>query len=336
MMPRAGLFFVLVVFGALATSCGDERVETSSRPGSLVDGDQSGGAENPPLQGEETEDGASSDGSAGIPEFYENYRMAVDPLFQQAPDLVGTSYAFSWLDHESETVVVSATEPVPDGTRASLAELIPAELPIEYRIVDNTAAELEATHQILSQNLDAIGPVTSFGTSPIDNKVQVHTADVDDTMTRLQELGVELSTVDVQPGSGTPASEAQPGGVDGPVLYSGSSDGHELDAEVRGSVVFEGSCIYLTNAPDFPEIRSLVVWPLGTTWQHDPPAVVLPGGDRVEPGDFVEGGGGYLKFDTVEPVAGPAGQDLVNACREGTDGNVAVFNKESTVELIGN
>lgn len=131
------------------------------------------------------------------------------------------------------------------------------------------------------------------------------------------------------------SAQAAGGGVDGPVLYSGSSDGTGWDAEVSGSVVFEGSCIYLTHAPDVPALRSLVMWPLGSRWQMDPPSVVLPGGDRVEPGAFVEGGGGYLGFGVVEEEAGSAGVAIVDACREGTDENVAFFNRESEVTVTG-
>src|SRR5690625_3472648 len=53
-------------------------------------------------------------------------------------------------------------------------------------------------------------------------------------------------------------------------------------AEVRGTVEMRGECLVLVqeDAPGAPAYP--VIWPAGTTWQEDPPAVVLEGGQAVE------------------------------------------------------
>lgn len=328
------MLLALMALGPVTVGCGDEATETVSVPGVEADGDPTG--ETVPESSGEARDSTDTSESdpLGVPEFYERYRMAADPLFQAAPGLVGATYAFSWLDHENETLVLLATEPVPDDVQTSLAELIPPELPIEYRIVDNTEAELEATHQLLTQNPDRIGPVTGFGTVPIENKVEITTSDIELTRAKLQELGVDLLTVDVQqtPGTG-PTDNYQAGGVDGPVLYSGSFTGNRLDAELIGNITIEVPCIFLSD-PNDPGFRSLIVWPLGTTWQPDPPAVVLPNGDEVTDGDTVEGSGGSVGLDAVKRIAGQPGTMVVEACSAQTEQNVAVFNFESTVTVL--
>lgn len=115
------------------------------------------------------------------------------------------------------------------------------------------------------------------------------------------------------------------GAVHGPVLTSGGGSDGGNDAQVFGAVVLDGDCLLLDGRPP-------VVWPDGTTWQADPGAVVLPGGTRVEPGGAVNGSGGYLGRDQVESVAGAEVADAAAACA-GPDGEIAVLNPGSTVEL---
>ncbi|PZF81684.1 hypothetical protein [Jiangella anatolica] len=120
------------------------------------------------------------------------------------------------------------------------------------------------------------------------------------------------------------------GSVDGPVLTSGPADGDEgHDALVFGTVALDGDCLLLENEGG----RHLVIWPHGTGWQADPPAVVLSGGDIVEIGGSVTGGGGYSTgvADGFPSGFGDAVDDALSAC-EGLAGEVAVFNPGSTVE----
>ena len=69
-----------------------------------------------------------------------------------------------------------------------------------------------------------------------------------------------------------------------------------LDAQVRGKVVFRGTCVYLNLPPSHggPKLRR-VVWPTGTTWQERPRAVVLPNGEVLREGDPVLAGGGFVR-----------------------------------------
>jgi hypothetical protein len=123
------------------------------------------------------------------------------------------------------------------------------------------------------------------------------------------------------------------GAVDGPVLTSppGPGDGG-MAAEVRGTVEIRDGCVLLVledipGAPAYP-----VVWPAGTTWQPDPPAVVLEGDRPLEPGTSVTGAGGYLQRDAIEQVAGSAVADAAEACA-GETGEIALFNVGSDVRV---
>ena len=125
------------------------------------------------------------------------------------------------------------------------------------------------------------------------------------------------------------------GRVDGPVLTSpsqlfGPTEG--MAAEVTGVVIIDEStgCLLMESEG----VRYPVVWPAGTRWQEKPPAVVLKGGERVEPGLTVYGGGGYLYQDHVEEMAGPAVAAAAGRC-VGPTGEIAFFNIESDVENVG-
>lgn len=117
------------------------------------------------------------------------------------------------------------------------------------------------------------------------------------------------------------------GAVDGPVLTSGGSAGGGDDAQVYGEIVLDGDCLLLEHEAG----HNAVVWPAGTNWQAEPPAVLLPGGETVEIGGAVNGSGGYYARDQVESRAGAAVADAAAACA-GPDGETAVFNPGSEVE----
>jgi hypothetical protein len=123
------------------------------------------------------------------------------------------------------------------------------------------------------------------------------------------------------------------GGVDGPVISSGflnSGDGE--DAQIFGTVAIEGPCLYL-ESPEDRTIRYPVVWPMGTKWQSDPPAVILPGGDEALVGMTVSGGGGYHQPERVSDLAGSAGAGLAEQCALDPYREVAIFNPGSKVTL---
>ncbi|HSQ38157.1 MAG TPA: hypothetical protein VLS92_09730 [Acidimicrobiia bacterium] len=103
-----------------------------------------------------------------------------------------------------------------------------------------------------------------------------------------------------------------------------------MDALIRGTVVFdEGSgCLLLEFEGGG---RLPVVWPAGASWRADPPAVELQG-QLIEPGVFVEGGGGYLYYEEVREMAGTAVADAAQACA-GPTGEVAFFNRGSEVSI---
>jgi hypothetical protein len=108
-----------------------------------------------------------------------------------------------------------------------------------------------------------------------------------------------------------------------------------MAAQVLGTVDIRDGCVLLVQeegpggatAPAYP-----VIWPAGTSWQEDPPAVVLEGGRVVEPGTSVSGGGGYLQRGTVENLADPAVADAADECA-GATGEIAFFNIGSDVEV---
>lgn len=150
-------------------------------------------------------------------------------------------------------------------------------------------------------------------------------------MTR--RAGVLLFTALMAAGCGAdgdPVRSADDHGlIDGPVLRSAPSDRDEGDgAIVQGVLVLDGDCLFL----EFDRVRSAVIWPHGTGWQPEPPAVVLTGGEVVEVGATVTGGGGYRDgAGRLEHGFGRAVADAAAACVGPAD-QVAVFNPGSTVE----
>lgn len=105
-----------------------------------------------------------------------------------------------------------------------------------------------------------------------------------------------------------------------------------MEAEVRGTVEIRDDCLMLVreDVPDAPAYP--VIWPAGTTWQDDPPAVVLEGGRVVEPGTSVVGAGGYLQRDDIERFVGSAVADAAAGCVDET-GEIALFNIGSDVQV---
>jgi len=121
------------------------------------------------------------------------------------------------------------------------------------------------------------------------------------------------------------------GAIDGPVLSSPSSlpfTGGGMDAIVSGELTYDAasSCLYLTNG----EFRDAVVWPGGARWRPDPPAVLI--GDLIiEPGQTVQGSGGYVSHRGVANAAGETVADAAAACGD----QIALFNADSNLSVEG-
>lgn len=77
---------------------------------------------------------------------------------------------------------------------------------------------------------------------------------------------------------------------DGMILLVNNDVRAGMDAQVRGTVALTGSGCVAVDAGDGAELVP-VLWPRGTTL--DAATVVLPGGDRLDIGDALDGGGGY-------------------------------------------
>lgn len=109
------------------------------------------------------------------------------------------------------------------------------------------------------------------------------------------------------------------GAADGPVLTSpaGPADGG-MDALVLGMVDVRDGCVLLVQEDVPGEPVYPVIWPAGTSWREDPPAVVLAGGQVVESGTSVSGGGGYLQRDGIENLAGSEVTDAAAECAGAT------------------
>ena len=128
------------------------------------------------------------------------------------------------------------------------------------------------------------------------------------------------------------------GGTAGGYLSgSGTSDGFRvhrfhpgggMDAIVSGvvEVDLDTDCVWLSD----PEgTRYPVVWPVGASARSDPFAIAVGKDRAVEPGDRVEGGGGYISADSATRRLGlePFPTECVHV------GTAAVFNADSPIKV---
>ena len=128
------------------------------------------------------------------------------------------------------------------------------------------------------------------------------------------DVPVASSTTTEAPNGVAALDEA--GGVDGPVIYAAVNEsGAAEEAGVVGTVVHDDGCLFLVTDDgqelDLPP--HLLVWPYGTRWSASPPGVILPDGAVAEPGDRIEGGGGYHR-DASRFANAPAVAWAIDAC----------------------
>jgi hypothetical protein len=128
----------------------------------------------------------------------------------------------------------------------------------------------------------------------------------------------------------TPQYEFTTGQIDGPVFASPSPPPGErvgMTARVMGTITIDDrDCLML----ELEGIEYPIVWPAGTSWQPDPPAVLLPDGQSVEPGMSVLGDGGFM--ESVTHMTGPDVNSAATACI-GPTGEIAIFNLGAEVTV---
>lgn len=122
------------------------------------------------------------------------------------------------------------------------------------------------------------------------------------------------------------------GRIDGPVFTSPPPPPGErvgMSARVMGTIILDDrGCLML----ELEGVRYSIVWPAGTSWQRDPPAVLLPDGQIVEPGMSVLGDGGYMT--SVTHMTGQEVNDAATGCA-GPTGEIAIFNLGAEVTITG-
>ena len=240
------------------------------------------------------------------------------------------TFSALWLNRpRSDGITVVFTVPTDQGEKILqpyVSETPLADAPIVVQQARFTAAELMAKQEAFGASLRAHGlPFESQG-NVFENRVEFFGAD----LARLRQL--------IDEGEIT-----QPEGVvvigdeefDALVLLGSrmgdfplatrpvvSQPVSGLAAEVIGAleVDLEAGCIWLA----LEGRRYPVVWPVGTIANLDPFTVVLPDGSEARVGDFLRGGGGYLRnADSAVPVA--------RHCVE--TGEIAVFNHYEAVAV---
>lgn len=129
-----------------------------------------------------------------------------------------------------------------------------------------------------------------------------------------------------------PSAPSTEGQIDGPVFTSPPPPPGEragMAARVMGTIALDDrGCLVL----ELEGVRYAIVWPVGTSWQPDPPAVLLADGQIVEPGMSVLGDGGYLS--SVTHMTGQVVNDAAAACA-GPTGEIAIFNLGAEVTITG-
>ena len=124
------------------------------------------------------------------------------------------------------------------------------------------------------------------------------------------------------------------GRIDGPVLVAPipqPSDTEDMVAVVTGALVYDRStdCLFVELGD-----RTPLVWPAETTWQANPPGVVLEHGTVLTPGSMISGRGAFLPLGTLEKQAGSTVANAATTCA-GDGVQAAVFSYGSLITSQG-
>lgn len=153
------------------------------------------------------------------------------------------------------------------------------------------------------------------------------------TVTSQGGVGLTFRAGDRPPPPAPPSDDAAPdpaGGVDGAVAYIAETSVGE-EALLEASVDLDGECLY---ADDGAGGRTLLLWPFGTTWQADPPAVVSPSGVELPIGGRISAGGGFHDPDDVGRFTdSPAVAAYVEGCGAGGPDGVYVVQHDEFVAV---
>lgn len=131
----------------------------------------------------------------------------------------------------------------------------------------------------------------------------------------------------------TPASAADEpasSSIDGLVVRYPvrSNDDDGMAAEISGTLVLDGQCLYVEVA-ELGE-RFPILWPAGTAWDEGSQSVVPPTGGMIPVGKNVRGGGGYLEVSDVERLASSEAASAVESCVDNDHAEIAVVNNQDS------
>ncbi|MDJ0498247.1 MAG: hypothetical protein QNJ89_10475, partial [Acidimicrobiia bacterium] len=197
---------------------------------------------------------------------------------------------------------------------------------------DDDGVMLGTTESWFDPSCTVDGGATGFSLSMelTDLAVGDYIARLDGTLEERFSIPELTTDSPTQPSS---RREPQPGTIDGLVLTSPPLVGEPsgMSAEVTGALRLDeaANCVLM----ELEGVRYPVVWPAGTRWQEDPPAVILKDGETIEIGMAVYGGGGYLNRQQTAQLAGPAVAEAAARCA-GPTGEIAFFNIGTAVDVI--
>lgn len=122
-------------------------------------------------------------------------RNQAQTMFEQAPTILGEVYAYTWFDYGADAVAVTTTRDPGQQLKRAISDLLVGEN-FDWRVVENSAAELERSFETLLPRMDEAG-ILGLGTEPTRNIVVVETVDPPTTTKVIDALGIEPTTIEV-------------------------------------------------------------------------------------------------------------------------------------------
>ncbi len=113
--------------------------------------------------------------------------------------------------------------------------------------------------------------------------------------------------------SGSPVAMQDVGDPAGGLLVRTDPDFQGDGAEILGALTIENGCVFLSSSQP-AQSNPVVIWPYGTTWQDDPPGIVLPNGEFAAVGTELTASGG-IGSRVVNDMSDEA-LAVLNACRD--------------------